>query len=399
MNFEYSQDDADFRLEVRRFIREHLPADIARRTYVGFYPPRKSDRYAWHRALYQKGWAAPHWPVEYGGTGWSALRQHIFEQECCHADVPTLSFSALRLVAPVLYTFGTCEQQQRFLPPILSGEMLWCQGFSEPNAGSDLASLRTTAMRDGDHYVVNGSKIWTSESHQANWGFFLVRTDTKAQAQKGISFLLIDMKSPGISIRPIIMISGAHTLNQVFLENVRVPVENLVGEEGRGWSYAKFLLGNERAGAAFVHFSRRELDKAKEAARRETADGVRLIDDPLWRRRFAQVEIELQALEWSVLRILSGENSSRNPGALASALKTRGTELQQKVVELAFDVLGPRAVREFTDDVRGNADLEALWPDHIPGRAHGFLHSRAYTIYGGSSQIQKNIIAKQEFAL
>ena len=399
MNFDIAPEDETFRQELRRFFSDNLPRDMRRRMEMNFFPPDPVDRKAWHKVLYSKGWSAPHWPVEHGGTGWSPLRQHIFEEESYRADAPFVAWSSTRLVAPVVMEFGNAEQKKRFLPPILRGDVQWCQGFSEPNAGSDLASLKTTARRQGDHYLVNGSKIWTSEGHHADWGFFLVRTNTEVKAQHGISFLLVDMRSPGITIRPIIMISGAHTVNQVFLDNVKVPAENLVGEENKGWGYGKFLLGNERTSSAFIYFSRRELEKAQAMARQEMIGGRPLAEHPAWARRFAQLDIELRALEWSVLRVLSGEHNPRDSMAVTSALKIRGSELQQRIPELGADVLGPRALRYFSGDVNPEAELARLWPPYVPGRIHGALHSRAYTIYGGTMQVQKGIIAKGAFGL
>jgi alkylation response protein AidB-like acyl-CoA dehydrogenase len=368
MDFTLPPEDEAFRLEVRQWFKDNLPRPYQRNMELGFFPPNGKDRRAFHRLLFKKGWVAPHWPVEYGGTGWTPIQQHIFEEESTNADAPYAAWSSTRLVAPVVIEFGTEEQKKKYLPPILNGDVQWCQGFSEPNAGSDLASLKTTAKLEGDHYIVNGSKIWTSEAHHADWGFFLVRTNTEVKPQHGISFLLIDMKSPGITIRPIIMISGSHTVNQVFLDNVKVPADQIVGEVNKGWGYGKFLLGNERTASAFIYYSRREL--------------------------------ELRALEYSVIRILTGERNKTDAFAVTSALKIRGSEIQQKVPELAADILGPRALRYFDSAVNPEMELAALmWPDYVPGRIHGALHSRAYTIYGGSMQVQKGIIAKAAFGL
>ena len=399
MDFTLSPEDSAFRMEVRQFFKDNLPREMQHHMELGYFPPNPVDRKAFHRVLYKKGWSAPHWPVKYGGTGWSPIRQHIFEEESNNADAPYVSLSSSRLVAPVVIEFGNDEQKERFLPPILRGDVQWCQGFSEPNAGSDLASLKTTAKRDGDHYIVNGSKIWTSEAHHADWGFFLVRTNSEVKAQHGISFLLIDMKSPGITIRPIIMISGSHTVNQVFLDNVKVPANNIVGEENKGWGYGKFLLGNERTASAFIYYSRRELERARAYAKKELIDGKPLLEHPHWARRLAQLDIELSALEYSVIRILTLEKNKNDSMAVTSALKIRGSELQQKVPELAADVLGPRALRYLDGDVNALAELAGLWPDYVPGRIHAALHSRAYTIYGGSMQVQKGIIAKAAFGL
>lgn len=401
MDFAYSTEDNAFREDVRAFIRANLPSAMAARVYRGAHPPLKADMVHWNRALFEKGWAAPHWPKEYGGTGWSALKRHIFEEECYRADAPDTSWQGLRLVAPVIYTFGAHAQKARYLPTILSGEELWAQGFSEPGAGSDLASLRTTAIVEGDQYVVNGQKIWTSEAQYADMGFFLVKTDTAVKPQAGISFLLIPMNTPGITVRPIASIEGGCGLNEVFLENVRVPVENLVGEAGKGWSYAKYLLENERTSSAFIYFNKRELDKAKALARREALNGKPLIEDPGFARRIAQVEIDVLALEWSVLRVLANEPSAYDLTSIASALKLRGSELQQRTTELQIDALGLRGLRFYphphtADDL---PPVDNLWPDGIAGRSAAFLFTRAATIYGGTREVQKNIIAKTAFGL
>jgi len=401
MNFEFSAEDAAFRSEVRQFLRERLPRSMARRAYCGFTPPPKEDLQEWNRILYEKGWAAPHWPVQYGGTGWSPLRQHIFEEECHLAYAPDLSWQGLRLLAPVLYTFGSEAQKARHLPPILRGDVLWAQGFSEPNAGSDLVSLKTRAVREGDHYVVNGQKTWSSEGHYAQWGFFLVRTDPQAKPQRGISFLLIDLSTPGVSVRPITMINGAHYVNEIFLDNVIVPAEHLVGEQGRGWSYTKFLLGHERTSSAFIYFSKRELQRAKEIARRETLNRTPLIEYSGFANRIARLEMDLLALEWSVLRMLANEQNPYDQTAIASALKIRGSELQQSVTQLQTDLLGAKALRSICcdDPLIEGADPAGPWPEYVPGRMSTTLHTRATTIYGGAKEVQKNIIAKLAFGL
>jgi alkylation response protein AidB-like acyl-CoA dehydrogenase len=398
MNFEFSAEDAAFRNEVRQFLREHLPARMAAREYHGFTPPRKEDLQQWNRILFEKGWAAPHWPVEYGGTGWSPLRQHIFEEECHLAYAPDLTWQGLRLLAPVLYTFGNEAQKARHLPPILRGEVFWAQGFSEPNAGSDLVSLKTRAVREGDRYIVNGQKTWSSEGHYADWGFFLVRTDPEAKPQRGISFLLIDLRTPGVSVRPIAMINGAHYVNEIFLDNVVVPAENLVGEAGKGWSYTKFLLEHERTSSAFIYFSKRELQRAKEIAQRERLDGAPLIDSPEFAYQIARLEMDIFALEWSVLRLLANEKNPYDQTAIASALKIRGSEMQQRVTELQTDLLGARALRSIRRDDPISAGASP-WPEYVPGRMSTTMHTRAVTIYGGAKEVQKNIISKLAFGL
>jgi alkylation response protein AidB-like acyl-CoA dehydrogenase len=402
MEFTHAPEDEAFRAEVRAFLAEHLPKDLAHRHYYGFHPVPKADLQRWNQILNDKGWATPHWPVEYGGPGWSPIQQHIFEEECARAHAPDISWQGVRLAAPVVYTFGSPEQKERFLPGMRSGEVLWAQGFSEPNAGSDLASLKTTAVRDGDHYIVNGQKTWSSEGHYASWGFFLVRTDSTVKPQRGISFLMIDLATPGVTVRPITLFNGMHYVNEIFLDNVRVPADNLIGEEGAGWKYAKFLLDNERTSSAFVHFSRHWLERTREIARRETVDGVPLIEDTTFARKLAAVEIDLQGLEFSVLRVLADEKTRWDPTAVASVLKIRGSEIQQRVTELAMEALGPRSLRSIDgldDPVIGDAAQLPRWPDDVVGVNSTMLQTRAVTIYGGAKEIQKTIISKLAFQL
>jgi alkylation response protein AidB-like acyl-CoA dehydrogenase len=410
MDFRYTAADEAFRTEVRAFLAEALPRDMAERHALGFHPVPKADLQAWNRRLDERGWAAPHWPVEHGGAGWSPIQHHIFEEECTRAHAPDLSWQGIRLCAPVIYTFGNAEQKARFLPVIRSGQTLLAQGFSEPNAGSDLASLKTSAVRgvdaQGEHYIVNGQKTWSSEGHYADWGFFLVRTDSSVKPQKGISFLMIDLRSPGVTVRPIVMYNGMHYVNEIFLDNVRVPVENRIGEEGQGWTHAKFLLDNERTSSAFIHFSRHWLERTRRIAQRENAGGKRLIDNAAFARKLAAVEIDLQALEYSVLRVLADEPTHWHATAVASGLKVRGSEIQQRITELAMDTLGLRSLRaiETLDDPlieasRHDAALAQRWPADVPGVSSCALQTRAVTIYGGAKEVQKNIIAKLAFAL
>jgi alkylation response protein AidB-like acyl-CoA dehydrogenase len=388
-----------FRLEVRGFIKDNLPTAVAARMKrVGTSSTPDLDGMNWLRTLSKRGWAVPYWPVEYGGTGWSAMQLFVFEQECHDADAPVPPWTGCRMCGPVIYTFASEEQKRRFLPPIRNGEYLWAQGFSEPNAGSDLASLRTQAVRSGDHYIVNGQKIWTSGAYHARWGFFLVRTNTEVKPQAGISFLLIDLSSPGITIRRIPQINGDAHVCEVFLSDVRVPVSNLVGEEGQGWHYAKFLLEHERTASSFIYANKRELAKAREIAELERQDGRPMIDDPAVRIRFAALSAELLALEWSVLRILANEKFTTNLTAVASCLKVRGSNLQQQITEFQTDILGRKGLRRFeTTAILEGPPSDASWPEYVPGKTAAFLMARAATIYGGSQQIQKNIIAKLAF--
>jgi len=400
MDFQFSREDEDFRLEVREFLKNNLPDKLRRRAYAGAHGLGRETMLEWARILGKRGWVAPTWPKAYGGPGWSAMQRHIFDEECWKADAPTTHFQTYLLVGPTVIKFGNEEQKKRFLPPILKGDVIWSQGFSEPNAGSDLASLKTTAIRRGDRYIMNGTKIWTSGSHFADWCFFLVRTNTEVKAQHGISFLLADLKSPGITIRPIISIDGQHHLNQVFLDNVEVPAENLVGEEGKGWTYAKSLLEDERTGSAFINRSKRNVEKAREIASKEIKNGRPLIEDPEFRRRVARIEIELQALEYSVLRVLANEKTRYHGNAVAGVLKIHGSELQQKVADLMLEALGQRALRQFPEEWHARDEAEALlWPRYAPGRTADAMMARAATIYGGSAQVQRTVIAKLAFGL
>ena len=398
MDFTFSPDDEAFRLEVCEFIRTQLPADIAR-DVRRWYGAHMNNFRRWQQLLCARGWGAPHWPLEYGGTGWSPLRKHLFMQEIYDADAPDGGWQGLHMLAPVLIAFGSEAQRKRFLPPMLSGEEIWCQGFSEPGAGSDLASLKTAAVLDGDHYVINGQKIWTSDAAQADWGFFLVRTDGTVKPQRGLSFVLAKMDAPGITIRPIHSIDGRHDLTEVFLDNVRIPRDQLVGEPGKGWTYAKYLLEKERTTSAFLYFNKRQLAKAKAIAGEVRVGGRALLDDRVFSLKVARVETDLLALEWSVLRILAGEVNRYNADAVVSALKIRGSEMQQRVTELQIEALGPLTVRHFQADDPSidAAESSKNWPEYAIGPSSLFLLERASTIYGGAREVQKNIIAKLQF--
>ena len=389
MDLTYSDEELAFRDEVRAFVQAKLPAEIRDRLAAG-HPPRKQDTVSWQRILNARGWATPTWPAEHGGPGWSAVQRLIFMDEVYAAPAPEpLSFNCT-MVGPVIYTFGS-PAQKAMLPAIANLDIWFCQGFSEPGAGSDLASLRTTARRDGTEWVVNGQKIWTSTAMDADWIFCLVRTDAGAKKQLGISFLLIDLSTPGITIRPIHSIDGSSHLNEVFFDDVRVPIANLVGEENKGWDYAKFLLGNERTGIARVGKSRERLAYARRMARTVRAGGVPLSEDRAFRERAALLEAELRALEITQLRVIS-RRPDAGPDPFASILKIRGSELQQDAYELAMMVAGPAALRKAAP----GTNAEPGWAEAL---APGYLYSRAATIYGGSSEIQKNILAKSVMGL
>lgn len=394
MDFTFDPQDETFREEVRAFLRDNLPDDMARRNATNYHTNRADTR-AWTAILNRKGWAAPSWPVQYGGTGWSLMRQFIFEQECFAAGAPLLEAGGTKMIGPVIYTFGTEEQRQRFLVPYLRGEISWGQGFSEPNAGSDLASLTTVAVRKGDEYIVNGQKTWTSGGQYAHWLFCLVKTDP-TQKQRGISLLLIDAQAPGVTIRPIIDIGEGHNLNEMFFDNVRVPVENLVGEEGKGWTYAKFLLENERAFSAEVPRNKRNLALLKRIARDRRRNGKPLCEDPAFAARLAQIESDLDSLEWMTLRALTAKAGGDFSLPVGSILKIRGTEMQQKISEMQVEALGDTGSYVFPepDFETGAADFPP-GPSYAPGILADFFYRRAVTIYGGSNEIQRTIIAKQ----
>ena len=392
MQLEFSPAEIAFQKEVRTFIAENYPENLRSVQDEG-HDLSKEDFLSWHGILAKKGWIAPAWPVEYGGTGWTATERFIWSEELAAADcVGTMPFG-LSMVGPVIYTFGTPEQKAKFLPGILSGDDWWCQGYSEPGAGSDLASLRTKAVRDGDDYVVNGQKTWTTMAQHADWGFFLVRTDSDAKAQEGISFLLIDMKTPGVTVRPIITLGGEHEVNEVWLEDVRVPVANRVYEENKGWTCAKFLLAHERTGIAAVARSKRGVEKIKAIARTEQDGDRPLIANPFFKRKISELEIDLTALEFTELRSLAGEASGKGPGPESSLLKIKGSEIQQRITELALEAVGHYGAPYFRGFGEGDTE-HPIGPDYAHRAAPTYFNTRKTTIYGGSNEIQRNIIAK-----
>ncbi|AOE86083.1 acyl-CoA dehydrogenase family protein [Pseudomonas sp. TCU-HL1] len=398
MNIEFTPDELAFRDEVRDFLGRELPADIAAKVRLGKHLS-KDDHQRWQRILSRRGWYAANWPVEHGGTGWSLVQRHLFEEECAAFGAPRLISFGVNMVAPVIMKFGTPEQKAHYLPRILSGEDWWCQGYSEPGAGSDLASLKTRAVREGDHYVVNGQKTWTTLGQHANLIFCLVRTDPDAQQQRGISFLLIDMATPGISVRPIITLDGDHEVNEVFFDNVKVPVANRVGEENQGWTCAKFLLTHERTGQAGIAHSKAALAQLKQVAARELRNGAPLIDDPLLRVQIAEVEMQLLAIEMSTLRILASVQGGGVPGAESSILKIKGSEIRQAISHLQRKVLGVHALPFLEDELAEASFAEPLYADYSVGPASQYFNLRKLSIYGGSNEIQKNIIAKMILVL
>ena len=394
MDLALSKEDEAFRAEVRRFLDEKLTPDLreaGKRTGGVLSDPPATTK--WHKALYEKGWIAPAWPKEYGGPGWNEMQRYIFSSELSAANAPILPNFGTRMCGPVLMKFGNPQQKAFYLPRILSGEDYWCQGYSEPGSGSDLASLQTKAVREGDHYVVNGTKIWTTHAHFANRMFCLVRTAQTGKNQEGITFILIDMKTPGLTVTPIITIAGDHEVNQCFFDNVRVPVENRVGEEGQGWTIAKYLLEFERGGA-YAAALQAKLKSVREAAEIERMDGARLADDADFARKLAETEIDLMGLMVTEHRVMSQLASGQNPGPASSLLKARGTETSQRLSELSIEALA-FYIAPFEPAARmQGANVEPITPMHGLVFMPQYLNSRAATIYGGSSEVQRNIMSK-----
>ena len=386
MDLNYSPEETAFRDEVRAWIRQNLPDEL-RDKVLNYRELTKDDLLRWHKLLAKKGWVAPFWPKEWGGTDWTVVQRYIFEEECSTAGTPPIVAFGVRMCAPVLLRFGTDAQKKRFLPRIYNGDDFWVQGYSEPGSGSDLASLKTRAVRDGDSYVVTGQKIWTTLGHYGDWIFCLVRTDAKTEKrQDGISFLLIDMKTPGITVRPIILMDQGHEVNEVFFDEVRVPAENLLHEDGKGWTVAKYLLGYERMGTGNIAGSKRELGRVKAMA-------GPLLDDPRFRDRLTRVEVELMALEITNMRFLDQLRGGRAPGAEVSLLKIKGTEIQQAITELMVQIAGPFA-QPFRP-VNGETGFDRLTASLLPR----YCNVRKATIYAGSNEIQRNIIAKATLGL
>jgi pimeloyl-CoA dehydrogenase large subunit len=396
MDLRFTPEELAFRDEVRTFFGTNLPESIRTKLVEG-RRLAKEDIVTWQRILNKKGWAVTNWPIEWGGTGWSPVQQYMFQEELQLAPAPQPLGFGVTMVGPVIIAFGSEEQKKRHLPAIANLDVWWCQGFSEPGAGSDLASLRTSAKRDGDNYIVNGQKTWTTLAQHADWIFCLVRTDLQAKKQEGISFLLIDMKTPGITVRPIITIEGGHEVNEVFFDDVKVPAENLVGQENKGWDYAKYLLGRERTGIARVGLSKERLRRIKELAAMERAGDKPLIEDERFCEKLAAVEVELKALEMTQLRVVAAERQriDNKPDPASSILKIKGSEIQQATTELLLEVVGPYAMPyqpERADDERWNEP--PIGPEWAGAIAPTYFNWRKTTIYGGTNEIQKNIIAK-----
>jgi alkylation response protein AidB-like acyl-CoA dehydrogenase len=393
MNLDYSAEENAFRAEVRRFLKDNLSRRLANKVRLG-KRLTKADMEGWHAALNRRGWLAPNWPKEWGGAGWSAVRNHIYDEEAWAAGAPRVVPFGINMLGPVLIRFGSEEQKRHYLPRILSGEDWWCQGYSEPGSGSDLASLKTKAVRDGDHYVVNGQKTWTTLGHFANWIFCLVRTSADGKPQEGISFLLIDMKSPGVSVRPIILLDGEHEVNEVFFDNVRVPAANLVGRQNEGWTYAKYLLTHERTGTANIGNSSAALAQMKEIAGRVRKNGRPLLADPLFAARVARVEIDLEALKTTNLRILLEADAGAAPGPESSMLKVKGTIIRQEINDLARRALGPAALPFVSEALDDGWNGQPVGPEEANAIASDYFNNRKLSIFAGSNEIQRGILAK-----
>ena len=398
MDLNFTPEEEAFRAEVQAFLKAKLPERIATKVKAG-QRLSKADQDEWHAILNERGWLANHWPKEYGGPGWGAVEKFIFDTECALAGGPRIVPFGVNMLGPVLIKFGNEAQKKYWLPRILSGEDWWCQGYSEPGAGSDLASVKTTAVRQGDHYIVNGQKTWTTQGQHANMIFCLVRTDREAKAQSGISFLLVDMQSPGVELRPIRTLDGDKVVNVVFFTDVKVPVENLVGEENKGWTYAKYLLTYERTGIAGVGFCIAALAKLKVVAAKVIKNGKPLDQDPLFAARMAQVEIDLENMKTTNLRVIAAVAGGGVPGAESSMLKIRGTEIRQEILSLIRRAVGPYAL-PFIEEAQyeGYAD-EPVGPKEAATAAANYFNYRKLSIFGGSNEIQKNIISKMILGL
>jgi alkylation response protein AidB-like acyl-CoA dehydrogenase len=395
MDLAFTPQEEAFRADIRDWVKHHLPQDIASKVHNAQNLTR-DDMQRWAKILGKKGWLGYGWPQQFGGPGWNAVQKHLFEEECALAGAPRIVPFGPVMVAPVIMAFGNAEQQARFLPGIASGDVWWSQGYSEPGSGSDLASLKTRAVREGHEYVVNGQKTWTTLGQYGDWIFCLVRTSTEGKPQTGISFLLIDMKSPGVTVRPIRLLDGSHEVNEVWFDNVRVPAENLIGEENQGWTYAKYLLAHERTNIADVNRAKRELERVKRIAKEHG-----LWQDTRWRDEIAKLEIDIVALEMLVLRVLSAEKSGKQALDIAGLLKIRGSEIQQRYTELMMLIAGPASLPFIEEAMNAGwqADqaMQALWPGALATSAPlaaSYFNMRKTTIYGGSNEVQRNIVAQ-----
>lgn len=398
MDLEFNASEKEFRDDVRAFLKVKLPPNVAEKVKLG-KRLTKADMEGWHAALNGRGWLAPNWPKEWGGAGWTAIQNHIFDEEAWAAGAPRVMPFGINMLAPVLIKFGSDEQKRHFLPRILDGTDWWCQGYSEPGAGSDLASLRTRAERQGDHFIVNGQKTWTTLGHYADWIFCLVRTSNEGKPQEGISFLLIDMKTPGVTVRPIILLDGEHEVNDVFFDNVKVPVSNLVGRENEGWTYAKYLLTHERTGTANIGNSNAALAQLRRIASEIRKGGRPLAKDPYFAARLAKVEIDLEALRTTNLRILVEADSGAAPGPESSMLKIKGTVIRQEINDLSRRALGPLALPFVSEALDEGYNEKPIGPEYANALASDYFNNRKLSIFAGSNEIQRGIISKTKLGL
>ena len=388
MDLAFTPEEQQFRAEIRAWVNDNLPREVAHKVHNALHLTRE-DMQGWARILGRKGWLGHAWPREFGGPGWNSVQRHLFEEECALAGAPRVVPFGPVMVAPVIMAFGSAEQQNRFLPGIASGDVWWSQGYSEPGSGSDLASLKTRALRQGDRYIVNGQKTWTTLGQYGDWIFCLVRTSTEGKPQTGISFLLIDMRSQGVTVRPIVLLDGSVEVNEVFFDNVEVPAENLIGEENKGWTYAKHLLSHERTNIADVNRTKRELERLKRIAR---AEGV--YDDTRFRDEVAKLEVDVIALEMLVLRVLAAETSGKQSLDIAGLLKIRGSEIQQRYSELMMLAAGPFAMPWIREAMEAGWQGDAVGALHCAPLAATYLNMRKTTIYGGSNEVQRNIVSQ-----
>jgi alkylation response protein AidB-like acyl-CoA dehydrogenase len=404
MRLAFNDEELTFQKEVRDWLAANMPAEVAEESRRSRTSHVSKERLLqWQKKLASRGWLCPNWPKEYGGPGWNSTQKFIFEMEMARADSPYLSSFSIKMVAPVLMKYGSAEQKQRFLPKIAAAEELWCQGYSEPGSGSDLASLRTKAERQGDHYIVNGQKIWTTNAHYADWIFCLVRTSNEGKRQEGISFLLIDMKSPGIKIDPIYLVDGTrtpmrHEVNQVFFTDVKVPVENLVGEENKGWTYAKYLLEFERGGQAHGPRLRKAFRHLQTLSKSQLDAGEPLSASAQWREKMAALEMEIDAVEMNEMMFYSSLKIGDAPGNMGSVVKMRGTEVGQKVTELAVEAVGWYGA-PFTELRNYDSNIVPVGGDYVDDVSPRYFNTRKTTIYGGSSEVQRNVLAKAMLGL
>ena len=399
MNAEFTAEELAFQTEVREFMQNEFPPELKQKIDANIRLS-KDETVRWQKILYKKGWVAPNWPVEYGGTGWTPTQKYIFATEMGLVGAPEPVPFGMKMVAPVIMAYGSDEQKKRFLPDILESKVWWCQGYSEPNAGSDLASLKTSAVRDGDHYIVNGSKTWNTYGQFADWIFCLVRTDNTVKKQEGISFLLIDMKTPGVSLKPIVLLDGHPEVNEVFFDDVRVPASNLIGEENKGWTYAKVLLTHERTNIAGVPRSKRRLLSLQRiAAATDDGFGGNMAENPAFKSKLARAEIELMALEYSELRTLAALSVGKAPGPESSILKIVGTELAQAMDEMFVELAGYHALPFLPDQFEEGFQGVHIGPENSAAAALTYFNNRKLSIFGGSNEVQRNIICKAVLGL